>query len=231
MRNFHLFAAALTSTTGLHRRAVSNVNHDFRQDTLAECAAWAAIGQCEANPGYMSLHCQTPCAGKLRATAVVESEPNEVTRREFETDASGENACRDEKDECITRAARGCCKEDVSYMHNSCTLACGLFERTHAIQASDGVDKLCNMSIMEASTLNNSELAASEGPVMIRGLLSKWPRTSFAQLLARHSSTVLKVVHKSEDDNIDAFSAAAYEETLETFAQRILSGKVRATPQ
>ena len=87
------------------------------------------------------------------------------------------------------------------------------------------------MSIMEASTLNTTELAASEEPVMIRGLVSKWPRTSFAQLLARHSSTVLKVVHTSENAIINNASFPAYEETLETFAQRILSGKVRAAPQ
>merc|ERR1712006_46828 len=28
------------------------------------CPAWAASGQCKANPGYMTHHCQKSCAGQ-----------------------------------------------------------------------------------------------------------------------------------------------------------------------
>lgn len=58
---------------------------------------------------------------------------------------------------------------------------------------------------------------------MIRGLLSQWPRTSFALLLARHSNTSLSVRPREDPDT------SPYESSLGTFVERILSGKAPPT--
>jgi hypothetical protein len=78
----------------------------------AECEMWAARGECEINPGYMTANCQKACkvcgtAGGRMAAA---------------------KSCANRDSDCDFWAEEGECEANPGYMHTHCALACGACE-------------------------------------------------------------------------------------------------------
>ena len=89
-------------------------------DTHDGCAAWAAQGECENNPGFMRTACAASCltCAEVRADLMVSAD---LARRRAEP---GATACEDEHDDCGSWAARGECENNKGFMILECSSSC-----------------------------------------------------------------------------------------------------------
>jgi len=71
------------------------------EDAHKECAAWAALGECAANPAFMLEQCKASCSG-------------------------GQYALQDtwNSSECMAWAGSGECEVNAKFMQQSCKLSC-----------------------------------------------------------------------------------------------------------
>lgn len=84
------------------------------EDEEEECAEWAKLGECEANPNYMLQKCQKSCGTCADSTA----ERNKKIR------SLSKSNCVDSNEECDKWASQGECDANPNYMLSSCKKSC-----------------------------------------------------------------------------------------------------------
>ena len=89
------------------------ITFEFSPAHDADCEAWAASGECDANPDYMHLHCPASC-GTCGGTSEC---ANLVDVTTYETSVDHDANCR-------IWAATGECDANPDYMHLHCASAC-----------------------------------------------------------------------------------------------------------
>jgi thiol-disulfide isomerase/thioredoxin len=81
-------------------------------DTNEQCPSWAAVGECQQNPGFMLETCRKSC------------------------NACDENpACSDSNIECAAWAANGECEKNPTFMHETCRKSCKTCDKPSYLQA------------------------------------------------------------------------------------------------
>jgi len=83
-------------------------------DENVNCAAWAAMGECEANPGYMLVSCRESC-GACPTTPAPTPAPTQAPTP----------PCSDGNQMCADWAAMGECEANPGWMLVNCRQSCG----------------------------------------------------------------------------------------------------------
>lgn len=78
------------------------------EDGDPRCSGWAKVGECEANPGYMSKNCRKSCALCGNAT--------ETTNQD----------CQDNNERCSAWASTGQCESSPNFVIPACPKSCGV---------------------------------------------------------------------------------------------------------
>ena len=98
--------------------STSSLSAQCADDNTA-CEAWAAAGECAANPGYMKTSCKASC-GICDGSGIPKARGN----------------CKDSNVNCATWASIGECESNPSFMKTQCPVTCRL------CQSDDCHDKL-----------------------------------------------------------------------------------------
>jgi len=99
----------LASSASIHRLMRLFGMQEVCRDENTACAAWAAQGECDANPDFMHADCRRSCG--VCAEGAVE----------------GEVPCRDtgSKHDCEYWTTMGECEQNEAFMKGQCAKSCG----------------------------------------------------------------------------------------------------------
>ena len=119
------WAAAAAARLRLQRQAKAQEAQENATDANANCAAWAASGECEKNPAYMATSCALSCQLlKVRGNNGWFLSGGTATALAQPEAAVSADVPMDESPDCGAWAAAGECTKNPSFMATSCSVSC-----------------------------------------------------------------------------------------------------------
>lgn len=159
------------------------------KDKMAECAAWAHLGECKKNPGFMRVSCAASCNASTCASH----------------DAGAEGfLCEDKHASCAFWAQAKECDKNPQYMSLNCAKSCGTcdlldYKKRCSFNASVPADiEAGDVTRAFERILSDPSLATLEPKVMSR---DPWLIIFENFLTADEADAILGVARSDEDSH------------------------------